>query len=230
MCISELLAALAFKAVDFKCLEPVIVFASDDFARLCADNDAFDYNIAAGYHFGTLFRHDLESGPPTTVEQLADPLEVLRLWVLDCWLMNIDRDQHGNVMLEPAQKGKWSLVASDNSECFYGSGYFQTGDYLRRAEQSEKVKYLDCFEPIVQNHGVDSLKTTIEAAKKCAVDFRSITECVPAEWWDRSGVEPEKLEQCMRSRADRLSNICEVRKWEELANATRGAIPLPFDV
>lgn len=230
MCISELVSAGVMQTVGFQGLEPVLVLASQEFAQSCVQDGTFDYGISVGYHFGTRFRHDLAPGPPETVDQLADPAEVLRLWVIDCWLLNCDRRLSGNVMMSPDGKGQWHLVASDHSDCFLGADCFSTERYLVDGPRFGIVSYLSLAEEVVLDHdGVQAVTDSFDPISKCAQGIRSITECVPDEWWERSGIDPERLEGFLQQRAEQIPTICDPRRWEGMQDEVRNGHQLKLD-
>lgn len=222
MCISEVISAAIMQQTGFRCLSPALVYGSREFAASCAGDAGFGYEIAEGYHFGTRFRCDVSPGPPPALDILAQPDEILRLWVLDCWLMNRDRDVDGNVLLELATKDKWSLVAADHSDCFMGAADFSSGRCFQLAGDFKSVKYLDFFEEVVLREGTGAMRETIDAVARCTGDLQGVMQRVPEQWWVEAGIDPDGAEECLRTRADRLAVICELEKWEGIRDAVSG--------
>ena len=222
MCISEFISVGVMMHIGFRCLEPALIYSSKEFSTSCAYDFSFGYTISEGYHYGTIFRDDLMPGPAKERNQLADETEILQLWVLDCWLMNRDRDTYGNVLLAPAPKGKWFLVAADHSDCFMGADYFCSGRCFEQAAEFRAVKYLDFFEAVVYDKGVTPIKETIAAVVRCADELSSITQHVPPQWWDEAGIGPDALERCLINRANNIEVFCDLGKWEGIANAISG--------
>jgi len=62
----------------------------------------------------------LKMGRPSVTMISLIPARLLHLWVLDTWFNNIDRELHGNTLLEVA-RGQFDLIAADQSDCFCGA-------------------------------------------------------------------------------------------------------------
>jgi len=138
--ISELVCTQLIARVGVRTLSPWIVKVNSGFAASCNLKSDFPYPISAGEHFGTSLETDVENGPPIALEDLAEPWDLVLLWVADTWIGNIDRPTDGNILLKYAGNGMYHLVAADQSDCFCGADLFCSegfpDGYLKRRTAS----------------------------------------------------------------------------------------------
>src|SRR6202020_1280642 len=83
-------------------LEAFTVSASRNFSFSWNANSACPFPIVPGLYFGTRFRDDVESGPPTRVNMVHTIEDIVDLWAFDSWLCNLDRATEGNMLLQPS--------------------------------------------------------------------------------------------------------------------------------
>ena len=106
--ISEVVCHALLQRLGIRTLSALLVDVTAAFARASMRQGLVEYEIEAGLHFGTIFRPDVAPAAPETWawELLADPAELIAIWVADSWLMNLDRGVYGNLLLERAASGK----------------------------------------------------------------------------------------------------------------------------
>jgi hypothetical protein len=149
--ISEVVCYTLLRAMRVRTLEAALVSVSPALALSYTRDDSVNYEILPGLHFGTVYRHDFQPADPELWdqgfwEQLADPAELIQIWAADCWLMNLDREVFGNVLLDPGKIGKWHLVPADQSDCFLGAGVFANGCCFERSPTHGPADYLPLLE------------------------------------------------------------------------------------
>jgi hypothetical protein len=128
---SEVVCGWLLKAGSVPVLDGRLVHASDRFAASCKTKAEIPYPIEAGLHFGTVWRPDLQAGPPLRIEDLASPQELVDLWVFDSWFCTTDRSVYGNILLSHAGGGKYHLVAADQSDGFGGARRLADGSWKK---------------------------------------------------------------------------------------------------
>lgn len=221
--ISEIICHGLIEAVGFRTLEPSIVTVSEQLAASYRSTGQLKHSILQGEHFGTRYRADFDPADDTLVyESLAHPEEIVMLWVLDCWMVNLDRDNYGNAMLQPASSGLWNLIAADQSDCFLGSASFLDGSYVDRSKSHGAVPHLPGLERVILEKGTGSIHSSVSEIRKSLHFLGDILNRVPNEWWIRTGIDPRSIEPCLTSRSNRFREILRIDHWEGLANATRG--------
>ena len=111
--------------------------------------------------------------------RLADPQQVVDLWVLDCWLCTNDRQNEGNTLLVPISLDKVDLCAIDQSDCFGGPQRFSDGSWVEVVRRNRRVEdaglplqravpirdhmlALSMYEGIVSFEGNDRLSARME--------------------------------------------------------------------
>jgi len=171
-------------------------------------NTGIPYDIIPGEHFGTLNRSDVEAGPPPDYSYLADPSQIIRLWVFDTWVNDIDRERDGNILLTAAGSGKFGVVAADQSDCFCGAGTFCSADFqgrMLKTKHAPSVTFLPTI--IFHNGGPAAIRKTIREVGDCLKHIPSALSLVPQPWWDTSKIDPRQIENVLISRARRLEDI-----------------------
>lgn len=217
--ISELLTFLLMRELKLRTLQAVFVEVSPKLALSYNRQANLSYTIDAGLHFGTVYEGDTDPGPPTEWEQMADPQQLIEMWVADCWLMNIDRAVEGNIRLAVNEQGMFDLIAADNSDCFLGAARLADGSCFQECNKQGAVSY-DELHNFVQRAiceaGCQRLNGMIKRIQQVAVLLPQAVELVPTVWWLQAGVNPDSVVRCLKERADGLRTLINVSHWEEI--------------
>lgn len=212
--ISEVICTSLYRLAGLATLDPVIVCASGSFAASYLGNTQIPYNIVPGDHFGTMHRSDVEAGPPPDYDDLADPSQVIRLWVFDSWVNDIDRERDGNILLTLAGSGKFDIVAADQSDCFCGAATFCSADFtgaMSKAKRAPSVSFLPTI--IFHNGGPAAIREAIKEVRDSIRHIPSAVSLVPQQWWNISKIDPGRIENVLVSRARRLEDILKPDEW-----------------
>lgn len=220
MSISELLCALFIKNIGLECFEPVMVHVNDHYALSCRHDSSFSYTVIPGLHYGSIFVDDLSPAPEKVYDILERPDDLLRLWVLDSWLYNIDRATYGNAMLRKFN-GKNILIAADQSDCFGGAISFSDDSFYSK-NSCRCVDQLKDFGRIILDYGVDSMHDTADKIRYCVLNIQKYMDIVPNQWWIDSQIDKDHVMEYLSIRSDKLADICDFRRWEGAQDAIRG--------
>ncbi len=213
--ISEVVATTLLASAGFQTLNPVVVGASDGFARSCNANSEFPYRVIQGIHYGTPYRDDVVAGPPLRYHDLVSPVEVVHLWVADTWLANIDREVEGNTLLRVSSSGKFHLIASDQSDCFCGASTFCSDNFERTMVDRGTASGIPCLQDVLfHNGGPVAIRAGIRRVRSCVPGIGNVLSLIPGEWWQRSGIDHQAVSRILEIRADRLEQIMRPDHWE----------------
>lgn len=218
-CISEVVCYFLLRELGIRTLDAALARVSPEMARSYHKTENLGYNVDIGVHFCTLFREDSESGPPPLWEILADPEELIAIWVADCWLMNLDRATEGNTRLVLGAGGRFHLLAADQSDCFLGSVSFADGSCFDRSKDFYSAPFPDkndFVQRTVLDIGCERLHTTIQAISQVKSRLAGVMQLVPAGWWRQANIAPDAVVGCLTERADRMKTIVDIGRWEEL--------------
>lgn len=221
--ISEVVCGQLLRAGDVLVLDARLVYASEGFAASCKTKEEIPYIIDAGLHFGTIWRPDLQAGPPLRIEELANPQELVDLWVFDCWFCTTDRSVYGNILLEHIGGGKYHLVAADQSDGFGGAGRLADGSWkkcLQEPKAAETLNFLD--RAIYDGGGSSALKIAVAKVEQSAKMLQEVVDQVPQAWWSEVDIGPREIKDALEQRLDKLDTILDLKKWEGLDHATQG--------
>ena len=219
--ISEVVATSLLGSAGFQTLAPHIVGASDGFARSCNAKSDFPYRVVHGIHYGTVYRDDVEAGPPLGYDDLASPVEVVHLWVADTWLANIDRQVEGNTLLKVSNTGKFHLIASDQSDCFCGALVFCSENFEQIIAHRGPASHIPLLQEVLFRHGGPvAIREGIRRIRSCIPAINGALGLVPNEWWRISGIDHQTLSRALHARADRLEQIVRPDQWEVLHGGT----------
>jgi hypothetical protein len=231
--ISEVVSVGILDLIGVSALDPALVEAADGWTTPPTDApDAEEASIFPGLHFGTRLRLDLfpaqmDRPEQVTWERFADPLELIGLWAADCYLMNLDRRVLGNVLLEEAagHAGRYHLVAADQSDCFLGAGSLADGSFSERSRRAGAMAYPhEAFTPraLAEPGGLARLEAAITAVERSGAQMDAVLDRVPADWWRRSGVDPETVRATLSERAGRIREIVGYEQWRSLDELLAG--------
>ena len=205
-------------------VDPALVHVSDAMAASYRGTMDLGYRVEPGLHFGSKRLHDVVPGPgcPLRLDNLADPQELVDIWVMDSWVMNYDRTVYGNLLMVPTEGGRWRLVAVDHSDCFGGAGRLADGttpyhDGFRSADSCDFL-----VGAIGEAGGARAVRKSIDRVRIAARKLSTVVRWVPAQWWAEAGVAPESAARHLLERAGRIEDIVKVRQWEGLNDATKG--------
>jgi hypothetical protein len=224
--ISEVLCAGIYTAGGIETLQPVAVHASPSFAESWNQNADSQSTIEPGLYFGTLFREDVLPGPPTSATQVDNLGQLFDIWVFDCWVCNIDRSVLGNVLMTPTRKGKWKMIAADQSDCFCGSSHFGSQDWQERMlgrGRSEGVLVPEC---IAFHAGVVGLGPRIEKCRVAMRSFGAAVDQVPPQWWVNAGIDPAHVEDTLWQRLERLHQVLNIEEYGEFDYEQFNNVPI----
>jgi hypothetical protein len=213
--ISEVVCTTLLGLAGIRTLSPVIVRASEGFAASCNRMSDFPGPITAGDYFGTLHRGNVEAGPPPGYDYLAQPLELLRLWVFDSWLCNIDREVEGNILLSLSTGGRFRVIAADQSDCFCGASVFCSGGFqeaMRVRRSASSVPLL--VDVIFRDGGPPAIRRACAEVRATVPRIQEALELVPPAWWNLSSRRPADVREILEFRAGRLEEILNPNQWE----------------
>ena len=192
-----------------------------------------NYAIDSGLHFGTRFRADFVAVDFDLVpsvpawEQMARPEELVAIWAADTWLMNLDRKVFGNILMEQEGDGShWHLIPADQSDCFLGANSLADGSYRQRSQNHLAAQYLPMLERALFEKGPEPLQRMVRLIGDAKDRVPEAMARVPQDWWDKSGVRPQEMMNCLHQRADRIHTLVELAKWEGIPHGPDGAIIL----
>lgn len=225
--ISEVVCGCLFEAAGTRVPEAALVRVSGGLARSYASS-GLHYCVEPGLHFGTKFISDAQPGhlpSLTSLEQLSDPQQLVDLWVLDSWVMTIDRTNYGNVLLRPDGRGRWHLVAADQSDCFCGSGCLcdNTVGYTQSGSR-ELYRFLEAA--VIAAGGKRAVRKSIDRVRVAAQYLESAIARVPVAWWNEAGVDPRSVGVGLETRAHRIEEIVKISRWEGIGDAGSGGTVL----
>lgn len=225
--ISEVLCTQLLAAGGVSVLDARLVEVSGGFAASYVTKTEVPYSIEVGPHFGTLYRHDVENGPPLNLAKLAKPQEVVDIWAFDSWLCNIDRNTYGNILLAHDRGGMFLLIAADQSDCFGGSGCLADGSWdgiLRTRGPAKSVAFWQ--EAIYAAGGKVAIQAAMDRVKLAEKQLDGAIRSVPRSWWQTVGLDSRHVTRAMAERRRRLPEILNLRVWEGLSDAINGGHPL----
>lgn len=231
--ISEVVSHALLKMIGLRTLDAALVEISPELAVAYARSGLLDRAIDGGLHFGTRFRSDfvpVDFAPIPSVptwEQMARPEELIAIWAADTWLMNLDREVFGNILMEPEGNGSvWHLIPADQSDCFLGAGSLADGSYQARSLTRGPAPYLPMLERALYEKGPEPLQRMVRQIGEAKGRITEATALVPQDWWDKSGVKPGELTNCLHQRADRIHTLVELAKWKGIPHGPDGDITL----
>jgi hypothetical protein len=218
--ISEVVSTHLLSTAGFRTLSPHIVRVSEGFAASCNARNDYPGPIAIGDYYGTLHRDDVEAGPPPSYDVLAQPTELLRLWVFDTWLGNIDREVDGNILLSLGSAGKFRVIAADQSDCFCGAAVFCSDGFRSAMENRGPASSVSFLTELIWRHGgARPIRTSIAEVRATLPRVEEAISLVPQAWWHNSGLTPQEVTRSLSQRAERLESILNPRQWGEVPNA-----------
>jgi len=221
--ISEVICHGLLLASGIPTLDAVLISVSNSLSSSYRLSDVIDYDVMPGLHFGTRHRTDVQPGDSNIrVDDLAQPEQLIDIWVFDCWTMNIDRATYGNILMARDHRGKWQLVACDQSDCFGGSGRFADGSFMGIAEGNVPSESCSCLIEAIYRTDGRAVSRAVDRITGALGSVQSAVERVPDQWWDQSAVKPEEVERCLNLRCRMLPDICQAKKWGDINDACRG--------
>ena len=221
--ISEVICSSLLVAGGVPTLEGALVAVNGAFAASYATKPEIPYAIREGLHYGTVLRLDVENGPPLRIDDLAEPAELVDLWVFDSWLCNIDRELDGNTLLTPIVGGRFGLIAADQSDCLGGSGRLADGTWTKVLEKEVPAPSIEiCQRAIFDSGGADALRRAV--AKICRATDRldEAIASVPPDWWLEANTHPEAIREALEVRSRRMEPILNILLWEGLTDDIQG--------
>jgi hypothetical protein len=224
--ISEVVCNNLFRLGDIKVLDARFVLVSENFAASYRSRTEIGYRIEDGLHFGTRLKSNVEDGPPEDIDDIEDLQQLIDIWVFDSWVCNIDRTIHGNILLELGLNGKFQLIASDQSDCFGGSGCLADGQWkkiMRERGAAGTVAFLD---RAIYNVGEQSLRESISKVRKANSQSELALASVPKEWWATTGIKPAELIRALDDRSKRIETIIDFERWKNLNSSIAGGFIL----
>lgn len=221
--ISEVTSHALLEAGGVAHLTAAIVLVSDRLSQ-SYEGTAVGYRVEPGHHFGTCHRLDVYPAPPASYEELADPAELVDIWVFDSWLMNVDRATHGNMLMyHKSSSPRWSLLPADQSDCLCGACELQSGRYFRHcADRGPAETFDDLLDRTLLEYGPQVIRDSIDRVGNAVDELEHALDRVPAEWWHAAQVDRSALAECLRNRACGLLDIVNMEHWEGLANGING--------
>jgi len=213
--ISEVVATRLLAIGGLKTLDSRVVRVSDGFASSCNKNSGYPWRISPGEYYATLHRDDVEAGPPPSCDVLADPGELIKLWVFDTWVGNVDREVEGNILLSLAGSGKFRAIAADQSDCFCGSATFCSStlrEAMERRGPSSSVSFLP--QVIFDHGGPHAIRKAIGEVRYASHKVREALGLVPPNWWVQANIDADQVRELLEARADRLEDILRPSQWE----------------
>lgn len=219
--ISEVVCGGLFSVAGIAVPEPALVWVSGALSAGYTKDSSVPYAVQSGLHFGTKRLQSVEFGPPESVGRLAWPQELVDIWVLDSWVMNTDRETHGNILMRLDTRARWRLIAVDQSDGFGGAGRLSDGsvpyDTFGRAPS------WPCLPAAVFDAGGSrAVRKSIDDVRRAAGHLGRAVARVPEAWWGEAGAEPDSICEGLTRRAQRMEDTVRVRQWEEATDAGKG--------
>jgi hypothetical protein len=212
--ISEVVCTTLLNIMGVATLKPAIVHVSASFSQSCRTKSDIPYEVVEGEHFGTEHLSDVEAGPPLSETDLAHPKEMVRLWVFDTWVGNIDRERDGNILLSLSGE-KFDVIAADQSDCFCGAKVFCSHDcetVMKKHGKAPSAKIL--ASTIFHNGGPVAVKNAIAETRKCLDSIEAALSLVPSMWWGYAKIDPQTIRRILVARAALLEDILKPNEWE----------------
>ena len=211
------------EAAGIATLDARLVHVSAAYGKSCEQKPEIPYKVVVGLHFGTVLRTDVENGPPLSIDDLADPQELLDIWVLDSWLANVDREIEGNLLLSLGENGKFHLIAADQSDCLCGSETLCSGGWSQAMRSRGAASTVPFWNRAVYHcGGGKALRKALDRADKAAKKLDAALSRVPEAWWHEAHLDADSIRTELDRRYRRLEEIIELKQWEGLKNATQG--------
>jgi hypothetical protein len=212
--ISEAVCTRLLSVGGLATLDPTIVRANSTFAASCNAKSDFPYRVLEGDHFGTILREDVEAGPPLEYDDIAEPFEIILLWVFDTWLCNIDREIYGNTLLKAGKAGKFSIIASDQSDCFCGTGSFCSTEFAKAMAKKPAAPPLKLLVTAISNNGgPTAIRRAIARANATVGSVNQALGCAADTWWGLARIDPDEVAKVLVERASNLENILRPSQW-----------------
>jgi hypothetical protein len=226
--ISEIVGHGILQILGVTTLEPAVIEATEALAQSYRATGDITYNIFVGEHFGTLLRLDfnpveLDAPGSLLFEQIAHAEDIVRLYVADSWLMNLDRGVFGNVLLELTNAGKWRIIAADQSDCFLGARSLADGSYISRSKTHGSAALLPGLtEQALLTLGTKVLDAAIRRVRIGVPRLQGVLNNVPRAWWNDAGIEASDILNVLTNRADHIHGIVRYDHWKGLSDAAQG--------
>ena len=212
--ISELICTQLLLELGIQTLNPFIIEVSAGFAGSCNLKSDFPYKISPGPHFGTEHDPNVENGPPVAIDDLAEPFDIVLLWVADTWMGNIDREKYGNILLKPAGSGRFQVIAADQSDCFCGTAQFCGAGFPEVFVNSGRASAPPLLAAaIYQTGGTTGLAEAIRKVQQIRTAIPSVFPTVPPKWWSESKIDQKRLANALYVRSERLTEIINPGAW-----------------
>lgn len=221
--VSEVLCTKLLASGGVSVLDICLVDVSPQFAASYMTKSEIPYSITVGQHFGSVLKRGVENGPPSGMDSLTSPQEVVDIWAFDSWFCNTDRSTDGNTLLALDRGGKLRMIAADQSDCFGGAGRFADGSWqgvLEKGNAAQSVDFLSAA--IFAGKGVPAIQTAVDKVRIAAEHLDESLACVPVEWWTGAGIDPKAVKQTLNSRCRRLPDILNLKQWEGLDDVIEG--------
>lgn len=217
--ISEVVAGWLLEKGGLRVLDRRLVEVSREFADSC--KEVVPYPVTAGLHFGTVRKIQVEAGPPPCHKRLSDSQDLVDLWAFDTWLGTIDRDRHGNMLLELGGKSLFRIIACDQSDCFGGTTLFSDGAQWQTAfSNSGAAPTLKCIYPAIFDSGaITALTSAIGRVTKAATHIDDAIGMVPGGWWDEAEISPDAVKEALEARVKKLDALLNTAMWADLPAA-----------
>ena len=225
MQVSEIIGLGVAAGMGLKTHRAAFVVISPEFAAQISERPGYPL-VCGGSHFGTRWLDSVVDGTADNIPAYASGQDLLRLWVLDCWLGILDRvgNNEGNLLFL-YEDGSFALIASDHSDCFDGAGRF-TREHLGQMQSGAGwlAEYPLVKQCILDAPGCGSLEEAIDRARFAGTQLDAILALVPEDWWQDADLDPENVRNCLTSRANRLHEICKLEHYRNEEKGLRNGI------
>jgi hypothetical protein len=221
--ISEIVGSCLLQAAGVPCIEPRLAVTSQEFADQCNQAGTIAYTVYPGIHFASPYLRG-EAGPVVKLTRLAQPQQVVDLWVMDCWLCTNDRQTEGNVLLVPVIGEKCELYAVDQSDCFSGPQRFSDGSWITVLRGDRRAEDAGCLsEAVFSCGGPVSIEQALKRVDAAHLHLHEVIARVPSEWWPAAGVDPGVVREELDRRYRNLPAIVDLQSWPDPKNFGGGA-------
>ena len=213
--ISETVCTRLLASGGLTTLDMTIVRANTAFAASCNSKSDFPYPVLKGDHFGTILREDVEACPPLEYDDIVEPFEIVALWAFDTWLCNIDRDTYGNTLLKVGKSGKFSIIASDQSDCFCGTASFCSTEFaMTMAKRGVAPALKQLVTAISNTGGPVAVRKAIAMVNATVGNVNEALGYTVDVWWATAKIDPDDVAKVLVERASRLEDIMKPSQWE----------------
>ncbi|MEZ4416170.1 MAG: hypothetical protein R3E10_10445 [Gemmatimonadota bacterium] len=217
MCFAEAVSHGVLRRIGIPVATGAVVHIEEELASGISAEFEMSPPVQPGRHWGTVFIPDSYGPDPSSIrlDELADRLDLFRIYLADVLIGNNDRLTAGNVLLRPVGRGKFETVAIDQSEAFRAFSCLQEAGCLEAGKDGLWARYLPQAEQVAVNAGASAVEQMFSQIVNLSSELRRLVNDVPAEWIDRGSVDADGAQAFLEYRAENLARIADRTGWLE---------------